>query len=178
MLRFVFSLSIWCAGAVVLQAAPALFCADTVPVASALQSFVLDKGARWQQIPLKAPQKIQLNTTSEYWLVFDELVANQLPEGVYEVHLKASSAFSVQAASVADASFVGLLDLYGLSVADHPTLSFEVTSQIYLMAADGTPIGDALFVTILFRGNTLPSGAEVEHNGHLSLGKTKIVELR
>jgi len=178
MLRHLFSLSIWCAGAVVLQAAPALFWADTSLVASAQKSFTLEKGKKQWQIPLKIEKGARLNTTSGYCLVFEPVSAHALPEGAYEVHLTATSAFSEKTASPDAPSFVGLLNLFGVSESSRPVLFLDVAAHLHTIATSGTTLGDCLFVNILFRGNTLPSGEEVEHNGSLSVGNAQLLEVR
>lgn len=147
---------------------------DTSVLAANEQSFTIGTDRAFYQAELRSTGK-KLSAEQKVFLWMDAPSVAQNPDGVYEVYITPEKS-DVKMFSSSHPGFVNVLDLYILTGGAVPSfLSVDLTKKMQALGKAGHPL-PPLFVTILFRGNSLPGNVESKQAGQLSLEGIRVVQ--
>lgn len=154
---------------------------DTIVFAISNKTYIFGKGKEYCIIPLYPEKPSQWNEAKQYHLLFDDLMAETLPEGVYEIYLlprMPAKKKMITTIGSDHSSFLGLLNLYNLNAPDKPKgLSINATKVVQQMLSASPEVPAHPCLIIYFRGNEMPDKKIIPHTGRLVIGKIRLIEL-
>ncbi len=147
---------------------------DTTILARSVQSFTISNDRPFYQAEFISTGK-KLSGNMKTVLLMDAVSIAKDPDGVYEVYITAEKS-GLNLLSSSHPGFINVLDTYVLTAASSSNdLSIDLSKRVSDWAKDGQSFS-SLVVTILFRGNKLPTGAESTQAGQLAVKGMRIVQ--
>lgn len=148
---------------------------DSVRLAAQDRPWLLNRQRPGIQLSLTSPQVRPYQVNQQYTLCFDSVRLGNNPDGVYEVYLTKQTT-AVAHLKPESPAFVGVLDTYQLTASAKPqTLCLDATEAVHNWR--GVSL-NRCFVSVVFRGNTLPTGKQVQEAGRLSGGRIRLSSFR
>jgi hypothetical protein len=144
---------------------------DSVRLATQVRPWLLNRHRPGVQLALTSPQPRIYRTDYQYALCFDSVRLSGNPEGVYEVYITQQTT-PIPHLKPEKPAFVGVLDTYQLTTSAKPqTLCLDATEVVQKWG--GASLKSCL-ISLVFRGNTLPSGKAAQEAGKLSGGRIRL----
>ena len=144
---------------------------DTSILATHEQSFTIDSVTPFYQARLISTGR-KLSADKKVILLLDDPTILQNPDGVYEVYLS-QEIIDVKMLVSSHPTFVNVLDLYALTVADPPKyISVDLSKAAEIFKNDPSR---PIIVTIVFRGNILPGNIESKKAGKMRVRGMRMV---
>ena len=144
---------------------------DSVRLAAQTRPWLLSRQRPGVQLALTTPQTRTYRTHYQYALCFDSVRLGRNPEGVYEVYLTQKTTL-VSHLKPESPAFVGVLDTYQLTASTKPqSLCLDATEAVHHWRGASL---NRCFVSLVFQGNTLPTGKTAQETGQLSGGRIRL----
>jgi hypothetical protein len=135
---------------------------EEIEIAVSDQTFFIGSSKTSTTIYTKTNSYIKHIDGKKYFIVFKNMIVNKLPDGVYEVYLDSKKQKSATLHSGLPA-FISVLDLY---TPHGDLLKMDITTVINKLLTTRKQIR-GFYLTILFRGNSLPGAGKSANAGNI-----------
>ena len=146
---------------------------DTIILASNSKAFTINQATPVHQAALTISGQQFFSSDKKVWLLLDHPLVVKNPEGVYEVYL--SDEKNTNALTSSGAAFVNVLDLYSLTTDNPPPVIAVDLSRNWAGSNKNGNLPSTLYLTILFRGNSV-NGVESKQAGEMVVKGFRVIQ--
>ncbi len=144
---------------------------DSVQLAAQTRPWLLNWQQPGVQLSLTSSQARTYRVDQQHTLCFDSVRLGNNPDGAYEVYLT-NQTTPILHLKPENPAFVGVLDIYQLTTSAKPqTLCLDATEAVRYWRGASL---NRCFVSVVFRGNTLPTSKMALEAGKLSGGRIRL----
>jgi hypothetical protein len=117
------------------------------------------------------------NGNGKTWLLFDDPRITESPDGVYEIYIT-NQPPEISKLTAANPAFVNVLDLYSITAPGAKQLiAVDIRSHVKNLFLQKQPM-QAVYVIIIFSGNSLADGSKSKKGGELRLSGVRMVQTK
>ncbi len=117
------------------------------------------------------------DSNSQTWLLFDDPIVTEAPDGVYEIYLTDQPPL-VNELTATNPAFVNVLDLYSITAPGaKQIIEVNITSAIKKMFLQKQELRP-FYLTLIFSGNRLPDGSQSKNAGKMELRGIRMVQTK